>query len=254
MSSYWEDTGLSNTGTTYIALGSNGCVLVDAKGEQDVLHWPKDIIKVTSVGDGIYWVMRGNHSFRHEIIDRKGLFHADYDRDFQLSVGEFREGLMPLRQSNGYGVVDRYGNSVIMPVFQWVDPFFEGKAGVRTDRGEFFFVNDKGRVVSLRPNCFLASPFCEGLAAATNGKGWWYIRPDGSPAFPRQFLSAADFCNGLARVKDRQTELFGYVDKRGNYVIAPQFVRCDYFSESVASVVRPKDQTRAAARQYMGVY
>ncbi len=60
------------------------------------------------------------------------------------------------------GAVDRDGNVVVAPVFDWVDIFHEGRALVRS-AGRYGYVDETGRVV-IEPQYELAEAFAHGVA------------------------------------------------------------------------------------------
>jgi hypothetical protein len=68
--------------------------------------------------------------------------------------------------------------------------------------------------------------------------GWSYIDKQGNPLTGIDSMWPAAFSDGLARVKAK--ELFGFVDKKGVYVIPPQFVEAGDFSEGLAAVLVDK--------------
>ncbi|MGD1084133.1 MAG: WG repeat-containing protein [Verrucomicrobiota bacterium] len=105
--------------------------------------------------------------------------------------------------------------------------------------GKVGFIDRTGKVViplkymNMKPSL----RFSEGLAAvATANEGWTYIDETGKTAIKLGFryADAGDFSEGLACV--RAPGGFGYIDKKGQEVIKPQYVQAFDFSEGYASV------------------
>ena len=75
---------------------------------------------------------------------------------------------------------------------------------------------------------------------ATTGQPgkWGYINKRGEFVIPPQFDSAASFKNGLApvRIGDLDSGKYGYINKRGEFVATPQFDFAIPFSEGLARV------------------
>lgn len=78
--------------------------------------------------------------------------------------------------------------------------------------------------------------FSEGLAAVLVAKkGWGYIDKQGNFAIAPQFDGALSFHEGLAGVQIGAK--WGFIDRGGQVVIEPQYERVNYFSEGMAVVV-----------------
>ena len=94
------------------------------------------------------------------------------------------------------GYIDKKGNWVIQPMFDFVGKFTEGLTRVE--------LNDKWGYIDK--------------------KGNWIIQPI--------FDSALDFTEGLAIVRVNNKN--GYIDKKGNWVIQPMFDSTGKFTEGLA--------------------
>jgi len=82
-----------------------------------------------------------------------------------------------------------------------------------------------------------ARRYAQGLAAVRTGDDWNYVEPySNSPIFAGDFAAARDFAEGLAPVEDAASGLLGYIDRTGDYVIAPQFDQAYSFSDGIAGV------------------
>jgi len=82
-----------------------------------------------------------------------------------------------------------------------------------------------------------ARPFVEEMGAVRQGETWAYVGPWGnSLEIAGDWTGAREFSEGLAPVKDRTSGLWGYIDRQGQWVIAPQFDAAYSFSDGLAGV------------------
>ena len=192
----------------------------------------------------------------------------------------FSEGLAAVGIDDRLGYIDRRGTMVIQPQFIRAEDFSEGLAYVETST-TVGYINRTGQWVLIPevPRVWYVSSFSEGLAWALGRDGpgrraphvYGYIDKTGEFAIPLQFVHAADFSCGLARVNmgragewqfiDKTGSIalelafdfvslhffeglvavlshgkYGFADKTGNLVIPPQFDQTSGFSEGVAAV------------------
>ncbi|MBC8030285.1 MAG: WG repeat-containing protein [Pyrinomonadaceae bacterium] len=158
----------------------------------------------------------------------------------------FHEGFAAVSVNTEVGFIDRTGK-LLCKGYTSAARFSEGLAAVVVGRGrqaKYGFVNAKGElVIAPRFDPVLRheqieslSHFSEGLASVRVGNMYGYIDKKGNFVIPPQFLFAGDFSEGLAFVKLQGKA--GYVDKSGHWVIAPQEVvfRGGRFSEGLAPV------------------
>ncbi|MDL2243811.1 WG repeat-containing protein, partial [Bacteroidales bacterium OttesenSCG-928-J19] len=89
-------------------------------------------------------------------------------------------------EDSGYGVIDREGNYIIEPIYEYIIP----------DEKEFIVVQEErfGRI---------------------NKKGDFILKPT--------FGALSSFQEGMAVAYPLEGELCGYIDRSGNYLIEPQF-------------------------------
>jgi len=79
--------------------------------------------------------------------------------------------------------------------------------------------------------------FSEGLCAVYVGSHCCYVTKEGKLAFPEKiFRDGGAFSEGLAYVKDSKNRNYGFIDKKGNYVIPPIYGDAMSFSEGLAPV------------------
>ncbi|MEP6913085.1 MAG: WG repeat-containing protein [bacterium] len=157
----------------------------------------------------------------------------------------FSEGLALTRK----GFIDPTGKTVIEPRFGFAKSFSEGMAQVQLDQciplvdcGMIGYIDKTGRVV-IKPQFRAANDFHEGFAAVRRGNDeWTFIDRDGKEITRQHFKSdhtkslevTTDFSEGLAGVKIDGK--WGFINKVGAMVIAPQFDDVEKFSEGLAAI------------------
>jgi len=124
------------------------------------------------------------------------------------------------------GYIDGTGKSVIKPQFSNGHAFSEGLARVWIGRKQGY-IDRTGRVVIDRGDIVAPGDFSEGLAPVRVGRGsgdlWGYIDKSGGMVIAPQFESAGEFRNGLAEVgvDFMHGGRWGYIDRTGKYVWYP---------------------------------
>jgi len=184
-----------------------------------------------------------------------------------------RTGAGPLFQivrSDKWGFMDRTGRVVIAPAFVDERDFFHSLAGVLLPEGRWGFIDETGKL-AITARFDEVRDFIDDLAPVRIGRKWGYIDTSGQTVVEPHFQSAGEFHEGLARVhiwskvactsgeftsddaplyafhllEDDKSDLpgcfpqggkFGYIDKTGKIVIAPQFFVAQDFAEGLAAV------------------
>jgi hypothetical protein len=182
-----------------------------------------------------------------------------------VSCQEKKNVVIPclLNESGGkYGYIDRDGNKVIEPRYDFADVFSEGFARVQLNekwnyftrknkfyyevyskcldavnlKGEWGFIDETGNVVILFMFYSEVSNFSEGLAAIKSTK-WGYVNKNWEEVIPRQYDECADFSEGLAAV--RVNGKWGYINKEGEEIIPFIYDKIIHsFSNGIANVAR----------------
>lgn len=163
---------------------------------------------------------------------------------------EFSEGLAYVSGDGVHGFINIKGRQVIQlganekPALDQFDyGFQEGLAVIMVGRS-VAFIDHTGKL--LRTEYTNAASFSEGLAAVTvgtlnqtkygfiNAKGELLIEPRFKPAFSHHWRveGLSRFSEGLACV--RMNDLYGYINRHGDFVIQAQFVVAGDFSEGRA--------------------
>ena len=206
-------------GCTYIGHFENGVALVQKEGER------------------FYINKMGNRVEASLPAVKEAELTAKYDGDSQLR-----------------GFVDKAGNWVIRPQFEYCGDFHEGRAWVCTPEsmGGIGFIDETGALVTPCDYEWAVDhqpcDFHEGLCPVmVDGSHEWfgYIDRDGNRAFPGVYSYEADFSEGLAGV----TEILlnegeyagvqdGYIDHTGKMVIKADYENafCGAFHDGVARI------------------
>jgi len=136
------------------------------------------------------------------------------------------------RIGSQYRYIDKTGQLISQPRFDWVYPFVEGLAPVKMGY-KWSYIDKSGKLIS-RWQFDSAEPFSEGLALVRIRNQYGYIDKAGKLVIPVQFEAAGSFSAGLAKVKVGNQ--WGYIDQLGKVVISPQFDAADAFSQGLAWV------------------
>lgn len=167
---------------------------------------------IAAVREGTSEVGKGRWIY----IDKTGRYL--FESEENLSYSGFDEGLMDVKKGDKWGYLDTKGAWAIPPKFVDTNNFSEGLAGVVHEDGSSGFINTQGE---------------------------WVIRLKN--ARPHHM----GYSEGLAPVFDEQQGKYGYIDKTGNFVIAPLFCEVREFSEGRAAVcVKENDETGWPLRRW----
>jgi len=116
-----------------------------------------------------------------------------------MSPSIFRGGLAPIAVDNKFGFIDKTGDFVIPPKYDFAFPF-EGERALIVESGSYGFIDRSGRT-AVKPVFKNAHNFSDGLAAVqVDSKRWGYINEDGQYVIAPQFSTAAQFSEGIAFV------------------------------------------------------
>lgn len=165
----------------------------------------------------------------------------------------FSEGLAAIRDGDRGAFIDHAGKIVFEVPLDVTLGFHEGIAGVLY-RGTLAYFDRTGRKISpplgYGPKNY---SFSEGLVPVDIKDKTGFMDRAGNLVITPQFEDAEDFREGLAPVKVRSDETawcprdesgsrkgftmkWGYVDKTGKLVIAPQYESVSPFSEGLAAI------------------
>lgn len=153
-----------------------------------------------------------------------------------------------MAQQCAWGYLDKAGKFAIKPQFNNAQSFSEGLAGVQIG-WRWGYINKAGAVV-IKPQFDRAEPFSEGLAFAQGGgisaafllqegkvfTSWGYIDTTGKWVIRSRlhYYYAGRFTEGLTQAQRGTGGLWGYVNRKGELVIKPQYKYAGHFSEGLA--------------------
>jgi len=151
----------------------------------------------------------------------------------------FSDGLVVVKITNKWGCLNTAGKVAIPLKYDNLSEFNNGFAIAKINE-RFYIVDHSGNEISVDdPNIKDIKEFSENLAPytlLTGEKG--FINTKGEKTIPAKFLSVGYFKNGLAWAKTKE-ELFGYLDKNGEWIIQPQFTAAKDF-DGVSGLARVK--------------
>lgn len=153
-------------------------------------------------------------------------------------VRDFIDDLAPVRIGRKWGYVDTSGRIAIEPHFQGAGEFHEGLARIllwsKVDCGSGTFTSDDAPLGAFD----LVEDQGELPGCFPKGGKFGYIDKTGKVVIAPQFFVARDFAEGLAavRVEETNDSQYGYIDRAGHLVIAPRFYQAGPFSEGLAAV------------------
>lgn len=101
---------------------------------------------------------------------------------------------------------------------------------------KYFIIDRTGEIVIDATKYSRVLPFSEGLAAVRSDRGWGFIDKRGQEIIRPQFAEVSSFSEGLAPVQVNGS--WGFIDRQGQMVIAPQYSHASLFSEGIAVVIR----------------
>lgn len=141
-----------------------------------------------------------------------------------MDMGDFSEGLVSAENfEEKWGYLDKNGKTVIPFIYEEAGNFSEGLAAV-----------------------YQFSGYMNTILGRTRTSKCGYINKDGQVVIPFQFkevfgIDVCEFHDGLAvqgvSNNNRFALVFGYIDKKGNWVIKPKFDEAQKFDKGIAQVV-----------------
>lgn len=154
--------------------------------------------------------------------------------------------LIPVYDGEHWGYINKKGNYVINPQFKDAEWFNEGLALVKAEDGKYGFIDKKGNY-EIPAQYSQATIFNEGLAFVVEEGGYpTCIDKDGDIVFEFSMAEGVGcFQEGLAPfyvLNDKNEAKWGFVDKKGNVAINPQFSVAYSFSNGLAAVANDKEK------------
>lgn len=138
------------------------------------------------------------------------------------SIAGFTAGLAPACSAGKWGFIDTSGKWVIDPQFVGPSNFSDGLARVVVG-GRTGYIDKSGKFI-VNPQYDYGAEFCEGLALVGNEQRFGYIDTAGKQVVELKYRGANNFSYGLAAVRINDGwGGWGFIDRRGKIMIAPQF-------------------------------
>ncbi len=151
------------------------------------------------------------------------------------SATDFGDGLAAVwKEGNGYLLIDRNGRIKARLSLIPGGAFSCGRMLVANGEDKLGYIDTKGKTV-IEPIYDGADSFYEDLVAVQSDGAWGYIDREGNWVVEPAFDDAWRFSEGYAPVL--VDGLWGYIDREGNWAIEPQFEEAYLFTNGLAPVV-----------------
>lgn len=187
---------------------------------------------------GLAWVYTA-HGYGY--INKKGemAIPPAFDQAF-----DFEGGIARVVIDGKYGLIDTSGATLLRPSrYTLISPFDErGLSVVRygNDRIRYGLMNKQGKLIT-QEGYRKIDPFREGLAAVKTNKGYGFVDFQGDLVIKDEFSWVSAFSEGRAAVWE--DGYCGYIDETGEKIIEPGFLKCLDFKEGKAVVYKNNQQT-----------
>ena len=154
--------------------------------------------------------------------------------------------LIPVSDGEHWGYINKEGHYIINPQFKDATWFNNGLARVQNEEGKYGFIDKKGNF-KIPAQYNQATIFNEGLAFVVEEGGYpTCIDKNGNVKFEFTMAEGVGcFQEGLApffTLNDDYEAKWGFVDKKGNVVINPQFSYVHNFSNGLCAVANDKEK------------
>jgi hypothetical protein len=220
------------------SLYSNHCGFIDETGKIVI---PPRFVLSSPFSEGLAWVR--TEAFVG-FINQSGRVVIELPESFSFG---FHEGLAVVRTKTGSGFIDKTGRFFSTQRYEQVESFSDGLAAVAEKQGpgaKYGFINKSGELAiplrfDARPGPFegpmYLSRFTEGLAPVVISNLYGYIDQKGNVVIPPNFRDAGQFAEGLAIVTKEDGQK-GYIDKAGLFVIKLASGRGGQFNDGLATL------------------
>lgn len=168
-------------------------------------------------------------------VDKTGKLVIPAEFQNVNAIDGFHEGLVGVKINGKWGFIDKEGVLIIPNKFESVSSFHDGIASVELNGNWNYCINKRGRIVI--PNKYTTNTywrfldptygigFNQGLAPVglkINGKWeWGYINKKGKFVIPHKFENASGFHEGLAVVEIKGK--LGFINRHGAVIVHVTF-------------------------------
>ncbi len=143
-----------------------------------------------------------------------------------------------------YGVIDKKANLVTDADFSLAYLLGDGMIAAQVppaggdayvyNPASYGLIDQKGEEITKFSFSNCGVEFSEGVVALAEGDLWGYADKKGNWVIKPRFALAHSFHNSLAGVKDSKSRKWGFVDKKGKWVIKAQFEDVGSFEDGIA--------------------
>jgi hypothetical protein len=206
---------------------------IDSKGSMII---PPSFDSATSFSEGLAAVKL---ELFWGFINTEGITKVPFRFSFARS---FSTGVAPVREGDQWTFITQTGGPISGSRYDNALSFSEGLAAVKIG-SKWGYINREEKT-TIEPQYSFAESFSEGRAVVRPEgllNAFRYINSEGKVVIESTFMWAKHFSQGLAPVQ-ASNELWGYIDTKGTFAIAPQFANAEPFlpkqeSPAVAEVL-----------------
>lgn len=149
---------------------------------------------------------------------------------------QFSEGLAGVALDDKYGYIDTNGNVKIQFQFDNVFDFKDNTAQIEMNK-KYGLINRKGKI-KIKPKYDWIKQVNEGMIAVQKEKKWALFDSTGKQITDFIFNYIGNFKDGLVDVEEFETELYGFINKKGKYYLKPIYRHVQgNFSNGFCSVI-----------------
>ena len=225
----FTEINVENNMKMYGVINKKGEVVIDA-----------DFTYSAIVGDGMIIAQEppmGDNAHASSLASY-GLIDSEGNEITKFSYSdcgfEFSEGMLPIAEDGKWGFIDKEGNWVIQPDFDYALSFSEKLAGVKDAKSrKYGFIDDEGNWV-IEAKFEDIGSFKDGIAPAKLDGKYGFIDKEGNWVIKNSFLYVQAFCDEIAIVQD-VNENWGTINEDGEWIIKPRFQAIKEFSEDIAA-------------------
>ena len=146
------------------------------------------------------------------------IIHPQFEMAF-----DFHEGYAAVKFGGKWGYITSYGAYSVKPAYDYASDFKNGYAVCRLS-GKYGIINTAGTRTSSFDFDYIGTPDDSGRYPAKAGTVSGYINPKGEWLLKTQYDYCYTYTEGVARVY--KNEKWGYIDEKGNELVAPTFIDC----------------------------
>jgi len=167
-------------------------------------------------------------------------------------ISSFNEGYAIVESNNSpdahslYGYLNREGKIVIPPQYESAGDFNNGRAIVKKQEGSYALIDTEGNILKTYDKYYVGS-LSDGMISykETIDTKYGYLDENDKIATKPKFDIAESFINGNAIVGTTEEikNLVGVIDKKGRYVIMPNYDNISYLEEgryALGSAINPQ--------------